>query len=302
MEDSTTLTHLHEKMLKTLETNQMKLFDYLLNCQGFLKNTDLKGWTQTFAPEMLTEKKQNKKKMRCSPANRVFQKLPNCIECKSGEVIYDAREGSVVCTACGLVQSTQASVGENVGTASMSVDQMMNTNRNYVHHYSRVVYFRSFLVCIQGQSSPDMSPETYSQFEEAAKEYKKIDVAVVIKILKRLDLAKKYRRHRYRLAVLLSGGDYKPVQIPGAVFMQLLTLFRRVEVYWDHGCKSNLKTRRVFLSYPYVFYQLCYHMKCMELTGRHHLLKSKLLQGRLHLCYGRLAKKAKLNCNLDVFY
>jgi hypothetical protein len=301
MQASMDLDTLHQTHLATMSPTQS--FDYLLDCQEWLKTQDRTGWIKNFAPHLLiTEPTQKPKKIRCSPTVRVFCPLPPCIECKSDEVINDVREGSVVCTACGLVQSIQGSVGENNGTATMSVDQMMNGSRYIVHRYSRVVYFRSFLLGIQGQTCPEVDANHLLMMRVLCAGYSVVDPSVVNKILRQLKIAKRYRRHRVSLALKLSNGKYKPQQIPGALFMDFLTHFRKIEYMWDHGGKSNMKERKVFLSYPYIFYQLCVHMDCMHLTGKHHLLKSTVLLNKLHLCYGRLAKKVNLKCNLDVHH
>ena len=129
----------------------------------------------------------------------------------------------------------------------------------------------------------------------------KITPETVVWCLKQLKLATKFRRHKERLAMILSYNAYQPIVIPSDLFTLLLTNFRRIEFHWDHGGKSSLPERRVFLSYPYVYYQLCYHLKRMDLTGPQHLIKSKKLLIKQHLAYGRLAKKAELNCDLTVF-
>ena len=292
------LNTLHDTMMKSMDP--MSSLDYLLSCQSLLKNQDRDGWIKMFAPEMITPEPPMKK-MRCSPNVRLFIPLPPCKECESDEVINDVREGSVVCTACGLVQSIQGSVGENVGAATMSVEQMMSGNQYIVHRYSRVVYFRAFLLGIQGQTSPVISAENLQAMRSLSSELEVIDAKSVIKILRQLKLAKKYRRHRESIAVTLSGGAYKPVQIPSGVFLESMRMFLHVENQWNHGGKRQMPGRMVFMSYPYVFYQICHHLGVLQYTGKHHLLKSRTLLAKLHKCYGRLCKKTKMKCDLDVF-
>ena len=120
------------------------------------------------------------------------------------------------------------------------------------------------------------------------------------KALKKLKWATRYRRHRYSLARKLNPA-YEPVKIAAASFFELLRLFRVVECHWQHGMKRKLHERKVFFSYPYVFYQLCYHLDVMQYTGSHHLLHNKDLLNKQHYAYGCIAKKANLRCTLTVY-
>ena len=297
MEDLDTL---HSNHLGTL-TGEDQL-DYLLSCQDYLKEGDVNGWRKRFAPGSLTESKEpeeqtKKKKRRMNPDAVLWKPHPACIQCKSMDIIEDTQEGSVVCTACGLIQSRN-SIG--MGIANMSHEQLKNGNRKQVHRYSRVVYFRSFLMGFQGMTSPNISQEELKGLQVICGGSNFIDDGVVNAALKKMKLTTRFRRHRFSLAVMLNP-EFKPIKIEPTMFFELLRLFRVVECFWMHGGKRKLRERRVFFSYPYVFYQLCHHLNLMHLTGPYHLLNCRDRLNKLHYVYGCIAKQAKLQFNVNVY-
>lgn len=292
-----TLATLHEEYLGTLHGEAQ--MDYLLSCQDFLKEEDVIGWKKQFAPESSTENSSLEpatKRRRMSPDAVLWTPHPPCTRCKSLEILEDTWGGSVVCTACGLVQIKQM-VGMTV--ANMSHEQLQNGNRKIVHRYSRVAYFRSFLLGLQGKTYPSISEEELSSLR-AICVGENVDDETVKQGLKRLKLATRFRRHRYTLAAMINP-TYRPVQMTAVEFFHFLRLFRMIECQWQYGLKRKLGSRRVFFSYPYVFYQLCHHTKCMQYTGPHHLLQDQTLLNKLHYAYGCCAKKAKLDFVLDVY-
>lgn len=291
------LEFLHSTHLSTLTGEEQ--IDYLMNCQDYLKEGDVNGWKKRFAPESSTENNSqtHTKRRRMSPDACIWTPLPPCKGCKSNDIIEDTMEGSTVCTACGLIQTTQVL---GMGTANMSYEQLKNGKSKQVHQYSRVVYFRSFLMGLQGLTKPSVSPEELKSMQAISGGVSFVDEDVVIKILKKMKKTTKYRRHKYSIATMLNK-SFTPVQIDSDVFFELLRLFRVVECHWQHGMKRKLGERRVFFSYPYVFYQLCHHLGVMEYTGPHHLLKNKELLNKQHYAYGCIAKKAGLKYILNVY-
>jgi hypothetical protein len=291
------LDNLHAVHLQSLSGEEQ--MDYLLSCQDYLKEEDVSGWKRQFAPDTLIEKTSQEpvmKRRRCSPDAVFWTPHPPCTRCKSLEILEDTMGGSVVCTACGLVQVRQL-LGAN--SANMSYEQLKNGNRKIVHRYSRVAYFRSFLLGLQGKTYPAISVEELSSLQ-AVCVGKNVDAETVKHGLKRLKLATRFRRHRYTLARMINP-EFKPVSMSAGEFFHFLKLFRTIECHWQHGLKRKLRGRLVFFSYPYVFYQLCYHLGTMHLTGAHHLLQDVTLLNKLHYAYGCCAKKAQLNCVLDVY-
>jgi hypothetical protein len=291
-----TLAHLHASHLESLDGEAQ--MDYLLSCQDFLKGDDVSGWKRQFAPATLVETslpEPASKRRRMSPDAFLWTPHPPCTRCKSVEILEDTMGGTVVCTACGLVQSKLLVAS----SANMSYEQLKNGNRKLVHQYSRVAYFRSFLLGLQGKTYPSISVEELSSLR-AICVGESVDDETVKHGLKRLKLATRFRRHRYTLAAMINP-SFRPVSMDASEFFQFLKLFRMIECQWQHGLKRKLRGRRVFFSYPYVFYQLCYHLDKMQFTGPHHLLQDVSLLNKLHYAYGCCAKKAQLRCVLDTY-
>lgn len=294
-----TLDTLHADYMATL-TGEAQM-NYLLDCLDYLKEGDTNGWKKRFAPDTLQEttcsaEPMKKKRRRCSPDALLWAPRPPCTRCKSPEILEDTWGGSVVCTACGLVQTTQT-IG--VTCANMSFEQLTNGNRKLVHRYSRVAYFRSFLLGLQGKTYPMISA---AELDSLRVTLGGCDVndETVKRALKMLNLSTRFRRHRYTLARMLNP-SYKPVSIDAVLFFHFLKFFRMIEWQWMWGGKQKLGQRRVFFSYPYVFYQLCFHLDVMHLSGDHHLLHNRDLLNKLHYAYGCCAKKAKITCVFNVY-
>jgi len=289
-----TLDQLHASYLESLDGEAQ--MDYLLSCQDFLKGDDVSGWKRQFAPATLVETISPEpalKRRRMSPDAFLWEPHPPCTRCKSVEILEDTMGGTVVCTACGLVQSKLLVAG----SANMSYEQLKNGNRTLVHRYSRVAYFRSFLLGLQGKTYPSISVEELNSLR-AICVGESVDDETVKHGLKRLKLATRFRRHRYTLAAMINP-SFRPVNMDAGEFFHFLKLFRMIECQWQFGLKRKLRGRRVFFSYPYVFYQLCYHLNKMHFTGPHHLLQDVSLLNKLHYAYGCCAKKAQLRCVLD---
>lgn len=292
-----TLDQLHASHLESLDGEAQ--MDYLLSCQDFLKEDDVIGWKRQFAPATSIEKSlpvHASKRRRMSPDAVLWAPYHPCTRCKSVEILEDTMGGSVVCTACGLVQMNKL-----LGTASanMSYEQLKNGSRKLVHRYSRVAYFRSFLLGLQGKTYPSISVEELNSLR-AICVGENVDDETVKHGLKRLKLATRFRRHRYTIAAMINP-SFKPVSIDAGDFFTYLKLFRMIECQWQHGLKRKLGSRRVFFSYPYVFYQLCHHLQMMHMTGPHHLLQDDALLNKLHYAYGCCAKKAGLSFVLNVY-
>lgn len=296
------LQDLHQEMERTLMEKHgaasMELCNYWMDCMTFVKENDLDGWKKRFAPDTIQSNDSKGVKRKRGSCNYVWPvSLPPCKGCKSPEVVEDVASGSVVCTVCGIIQGPLLSND----SAHTSFARLKSIDHHVIHRYSRVVYFRSLMWGMQGLTNPMISSEDVGRLRLITSG-SSATPDTVIDALKKLKMASKYRRHKCSLAVMLSGGAFKPVCIQPTDFYNLLKLFRRIEYHWDwSGGKKIDKKRKVFLSYPYVFYQLCYHLDLMHLTGPHHLLQSRSLLFRQHEIYSIISKKAGLKSKLDVY-
>ena len=261
--------------------NDEEVMDYLLECQSFILAGSVKDWTDRFNPAAIPRVKRR----RIAPASVIFRELPACRECKSLDVIEDVKQGSIVCTDCGLVQS------HYIFTTTFKDRE--NCSLRTVHRYSRIVYFKSLLKAMMGETSPDL---TKSDIDKICKKLTTpVTPASIHVALKQCGL-QRLSRHKVTLASVF-GGYKGALVIDSADFRELLRLFRHVEVEFD----KTKRKRRIFLSYPYLFYQLCVHMDRLKYSGQHHLLKCKHLLARQHKLYGPIAKQLGFTCDLDVF-
>jgi hypothetical protein len=293
------MDQLHTRYLESL--SGVEQLEYLLSCQDYLKEGDVIGWKKRFAPEQSTETNLQQqpvaKRRRMSPDACLWTPFPPCQKCGSRDIVEDMKEGRVVCTVCGLVQ-----IFQNLGMsdANISYEQLKFGERKMVHLYSRTVYFRSWLLGLQGKTKPSITTKELGDLRAICDGENWIDETVVARGLKKLKLAPKFRRHRYSIACMLNP-KYVPVSLEAPVFFEFLRLFRVVECHWQHGMKRKIRERVVFLSYPYVFYQLCVHLDMMQLTGVHHLLHNKDALNKLHYAYGCIAKKASFKFDVNVY-
>lgn len=293
------LHRLHQEHTKSL--SQEDLMNYLLDAQNYLKTEDLDGWMKNFAPTLCPTEPNHillppPKRAKRSDYAAVYKKMAPCDACKQECVIDDVAEGNAVCTACGTIQNMYA-LGET--HAHMSVDRMKNGHRHVVHRYSRVVYFKSFLDSIQGLTEPQVTQQVLNDLRRLLDGVENIGPHDVVKALRTLKISDRYRRHKYTLAEKLNP-SYTPVKILGAHYIKLLQCFLRIELVWNMYIKKSLKKRKAFLSYPYVFYQLCFHLNITHYTGKHHLLKDLRLLDHQHHLYRQVAVYCKLSCDLTV--
>ena len=295
------LSEAHSEMARSMKTEE-ELFDYLLSSMNYLKENNLDGWKENFKRQengKIEKKEPPIKKRRMSPNVVLMPKRRECTNCKSDAIIDDVKEGSVVCTACGIIQSTQLIQST---PAHMSANTIQEGFRHVVHRYSRVVYFRSFLLSIQGLTTPTISPKELQSLQATLSgDAAEVTPNTIEIALKKLKKSTKFRRHKVSLAVTLSKNAYKPVVVPYDTFCLMLKLFRRVEVYWQQHSKRLMPGRCVFLSYPYLYYQFCVHLKCTHLSSTSYLLQSRVLLKKLHVAYKEIAANINLDCDTDTY-
>ena len=295
------LEDLHNAYLTSLPDSEK--MEYLLNSVTFLSDQDVAGWKKRFQPGVSTEinstdamkERPKKKRRRMAPSVVLLTPYPACLECKSEEIIEDHEQGCVVCFSCGLLLVSQIL---GMSSSNMTYDQLKNGPCTKIHYYSRVVYFRSILMGMQASTSPQISKEELQDLRAACGGRRSPDVDVVVRVIRKLGLASRFHRHRYTITKMLYP-EYKPLYISGVHFFDILKYFTRIEFHYIH-MKDKMGTRRSFFSYPYIFYQICYHMDVMQYTGPHHLLKDNKLLMKLHTSYKPIADAAGMKSDINV--
>jgi ribosomal protein S27E len=278
--------------------------EYLLNSVTFLSDQDVTGWKKRFQPDALTESSSinqseeappKKKRRRMAPGAVLLMPYPACKECKSEDIVEDHEEGRVVCIGCGMIQVTQLM---GIASTNMTFDQIKNGPCTKIHLYSRVAYFRSFLMGMQALTKPQISEKELQDLRVACGGINSPNVDAVAKEIRKLGMSSRFHRHRYTLTSMLFP-SYKAVYISGRHFFDILRYFTRIEFNYIH-MKDCMGGRQSFFSYPYVFYQICYHMDCMQYTGKHHLLKDRSLLLKLHKAYKPIAEASKMQYDVTV--
>ena len=94
--------------------------------------------------------------------------------------------------------------------------------------------------------------------------------------LRRLHLSKKYLRHFESLCVWLVP-NYSPMRLDAQVRFEMMKKFRVIEFWWDKVGRQIDPTRKIFFSYPFLFYQFCLEMNLSQIVSRkdQYLLKNK---------------------------
>lgn len=263
------LSALHDEMMEKL-TGEEQL-EYLMNCLPYLKPTDIDGWKAEFAPELLPPKPLPPKKRRQSPVTALYCPFPLCTGCGKDEILDDVAKGTWVCCNCGLILQQGVFSGDS---AHCDMDRLMNGTRVHIHRYSRIVHFKTMIRLMEGDSKPVMDEETLSRMRVEL-DGGPVTPDVVSRVLRKLGIARKYRRHRWRLTALL-GGAQMPV-FDASVIIPMYKMFLRLEYYWNFYHKTISPGRRVFFSYRFVFYQFAHALSRPDITGPHHLLKNEKL-------------------------
>jgi hypothetical protein len=260
---------------------------YLLECLEFIKNDDLEGWKREFGDEGETPEPP-KKRRRGAPSRKDYSPLPACTNCQATSLIEDYEEGQVVCTNCGLVNETQLLV-ETPPHLNQRIDARQ------VHRYSRIVYFRSFLLSVTGNTYPQLTEDERSRIKEGVEKIDTVTPTSIMSLLKKLKLHR-LRRHRFYIAETFSplNKKYRPLNLAPTLFRDMLRLFRRAELVWDKVKAKNAPNRKVFINYSFLQYQFCYQLGHPECTGPEFLIKCPKRLELLNKLYGKMCTETTL--------
>lgn len=181
-----------------------------------------------------------------------------CKRCKAEQVHY--------------IQST---------TSNCSYDTLKNMNRSREYTYRRITHFRDLLRHVQGKSKSsapkNVEEALRSEFRRCRIEPTMITIKLIRRKLKKLELSD-YYEHATAFAQLLNP-NFKTLDISPAREELLCYLFCQTEVPFEKIKRLIKKTRKNYMSYPFVAYKLCELKGWNEYLPHFQLLKSqKLLQ------------------------
>jgi hypothetical protein len=176
-----------------------------------------------------------------------------CPRCKTGKIDMN------ICLGCDVSFESDYKQHDEI-----TYEQMRSLTPQRQFTYRRINHFREFLRQIQGKSRASIPPQL---IEKLRIEFQKSNVAVeainprrVRAKLKKLKEPKFYE-HIESIAHALNR-SYQPINIDSTLEEKLCFMFTQLEVPYEKVKKQVKKTRKNFMSYPYVFYKLC------ELLGR----------------------------------
>lgn len=292
------LHQLHDAYLKNLVSENGDVTEYFLDCCEFIRNDDICGWKKKFSPvvpEPTVAEEPKPKRRRMAPSAVLHTDELSCKHCGSKSLLEDTKEGQTVCTNCGIVNETQMLVND----VNPWSEALQRASREYIHRYSRIVYFRSFLLSISGNTNPMLTPSQKQTLKDETEGIETVTAEGMMKILKKLKL-QRLRRHQFSLAETYSKttARFKPTPLTPVVFKDMLKLFRRVEQVWPSVRKSGAPDRKVFINYSYLFFQFCHHLGVTDCATDSFLLKCPKRAQLLHKLYGRICKKTGLTQKL----
>lgn len=254
-----TLNELHANYEQTLKDSPDNLINYLLNSMEFLKTGDVQGWKDKFQPTLGAAQVESTTKTQTT-----------CLSCRSTDFAEDVVQNVVVCRNCGLVSEHTLLKSD---FAHCSISRARHIQRTYKHIYKRIVHFKTFVQHLAGNFKCPMTSEEENDLRHILNGHPITPNAVVV-ALKKLKLNKKLRKHKYQIARKLGG--YKLMLFNDALtWHHMLKMFIRLEGVWRYHGKRIAPGRKIFLSYPFIFYQFCHLMNKREWLQDVQLLKNK---------------------------
>lgn len=249
-------------------SNEEELIEYIMDSLEYINNNDLQGYNRKFSPT--PQKSQGG--ILASDFN---------LNCACGGYLV-VSSGEETCIECGVIVP-----GSNLGNDEnhMAYDRMRGP-RIRIHRYKRIVHFYEFIRFLQGHVVCRIDDADLKRVRDHLADTEITPWTVQYSLLK--CGLQRYRKHRHYLAKVLSGGEWQPVDISPDVLFQLMKLFKQINELWSRQHKDIAGTRKVFLSYPFTYYQLCRKIGREDLTHGVRLLKSKKLLDKQHEYWNRL--------------
>lgn len=258
------LSRLSPRLSKSKMSTMQQHIEQLLDNYEILRQSSLE--ISSTSSEMPGPKCVNKSPAVFSPRPLTGSLLP-CLDpgCGSLDVIEDVSSGSVVCIQCGLIQAT--SVFE---TALTNAQYHEGVSRIAVRRYSRVVYLRSVLRSMCGETLlvfPPGSEQSLRSYFQNDENRQKMSAADVKSAIKKLKLPRRLIFHAQRIAFLLFKTDCpNPSE---QEIRDVCARFHGLENAWDRLplASSLRKGRKKFLSLPVVWEALCSQLKLPHLAS-----------------------------------
>lgn len=267
---TTELDRLHSSKTEELKNCQDDLIDYLLSSVSFLESGDLTGWKkahQTQDQEVLTT-------VEVTPADGPnssthYHDINVCPMCGADSCVEDVVNDIVVCRECCVVVETCIL---RTDPGHTSIERLKNIHKVKKHLYKRLCHFKEYVQLLMGNYKCNMTDQ--EEKDLLAILDGNVTPNTVVAGLKKLNLNKKYRKHKECIARKLGGYQLFKMNNP-MIWREMIRRFIRVEHVWKYHGKEIAPKRKIFLSYPFVFWQLCHQLGYPEWTQDVVLLKNK---------------------------
>jgi hypothetical protein len=169
-----------------------------------------------------------------------------------------------------------------------------------VHKYSRLVYFRSLLMGLQGETNPTITSDEIATLKQwivnhpggcTATPASRVNLVKIA--MKCTGLPKRHVRHAVTIATSVFGKNSSLLDLPGHLMSKFSRYFRHLEHAWQHS--EVKKQRTYFLNYSFLIEEMCRRWHVFTPIGG---IKSKVLRQRQVVLYNSLVQDAKRQCNV----
>lgn len=235
---------------------------------------------------IVSEKQQRGKRKHTETRNewkrqRIGIPAPRCKSCMTeNEIVEDVQEGHVVCTRCGMIQSSVV-----METALTNAQFHTGLSRDVVHHYSRWIYLRSIIQATLGETTIELCDGHLQLLKEFAANVEP-SVEAVKEAIRVHKLPYSMMRHATTIASQLWPGKIRDVASVGQSEMaRICRRFRQYEMVWDSQRSAEAKQgRKFFMNYRLLWAEMTREMHLDHLSTMFQPLKNGKLQVRqLHL-------------------
>lgn len=219
--------------------------EHLLDAKEYMRTGDSSGYVARFVDKQPEVEKKLVKKRRGSQYTVLSeQKLPECAnKCALDMMIEDVREGCVVCTQCGLIQSLV--ILEDARTGATFHD---GVSRIVVHHYSRIAHWVANIASLQGETKITLTENEENSLRQfCQKEGDRLGKGVfaVREAIRRGIIPYRFLRHANAIAFRLWPEDVKLPSLSDSDIRAILLQLRRYEDAWQEEilAKSTVKRK-----------------------------------------------------------
>lgn len=273
-EEQKTINQQIDAANKRIDAENEPMRTYLLDCAPFLaeyalmktQNMSTLDVTDEFQLFFGCETVRRKKMKRCLLSS-------SCSNCNKDKCLVMVKnEATYVCTHCG--NATRYGIAEGVDAITHE-DRMRLPSPPYT--YKPLQHFIDLLSQVEGKTTRIVPNEVYMElrlrFRKTRIPLQEVTALMIRQMLRKINKCK-YYEDIYCITKRLNP-DFKTIVIPDKRKDILKNMFREVYPRFKRNAKHVLRTRKNFLSYPYVAFKFCELCDWDEYMHVFSLLKSR---------------------------